>query len=69
LSMVLDEPKEQDEVFKINGFTMVIDRELLGKVKSVNVDYVVHSGMGAGFKLTAEVPVGGGGCGSTSCHC
>ncbi|HOI93538.1 MAG TPA: hypothetical protein PK250_02415 [Syntrophobacter fumaroxidans] len=56
-------------MFKINGFTMVIDRELLGKVKSVNVDYVVHAGMGAGFKLTAEVPVGGGGCGSTSCHC
>lgn len=67
--MVLDEPKEEDEVFKVNGFTMVIDRELLGKVKSVSVDYVVYQGMGSGFKLTSEVPVAGGGCGSTSCHC
>lgn len=66
--MVLDEPKNDDEAFKVNGFTMLIEKELLGKVKSVNVDYVVY-GMGSGFRLTPEVPVGGGGCSSTSCQC
>jgi iron-sulfur cluster assembly protein len=66
--MVLDEPKENDEVYSINGFTMLIDKELLGQTKEVTVDYVTY-GMGSGFRVSSEVPVGGGGgCGS-GCSC
>ncbi|NSW85181.1 MAG: hypothetical protein HPY84_02560 [Syntrophobacteraceae bacterium] len=66
--MVLDEPTEADDVFKVNSFTMVIEKELHKQTKDITVDYVNY-GMGSGFKLTPEVAVGGGGCGSTSCHC
>ena len=67
--MVLDEPKESDDVFKVNGFTMFMDKDLHAQTKDVTVDYVTY-GMGSGFKVTSEVPVGGGGgCGSGSCSC
>jgi iron-sulfur cluster assembly protein len=67
--MVLDEPKDNDEVFKVNGFTMLVDKELLTQAKAITVDYVTY-GMGSGFRVTSEVPIGGsaGGCGS-SCSC
>jgi iron-sulfur cluster assembly protein len=69
--MVLDEPKENDDVYQINGFTMLIEKDLHETTKDVTVDYVTY-GMGSGFKLSAQVPVGGGsggsGCGS-SCSC
>jgi len=65
--MVLDEPKENDDVYKINGFTMMIDKELHGTTKDVTVDYVVY-GMGSGFRVSSEVPLGGSGC-SPSCKC
>ena len=43
--MVLDEPKETDDVYKINGFTMLVDKELHEKTKDITVDYVSY-GMG-----------------------
>jgi iron-sulfur cluster assembly protein len=69
LAMVLDEPKETDEVFKVNGYTMLLDRDLNEQIKDVSVDYV-HYGVGSGFKLTSEIPIGGGGAScSSSCSC
>lgn len=66
--MVLDEPKENDDVFEINGFTMLIDKELHSTTKDITVDYVTY-GMGSGFRVTSEIPVNtGGGC-SPSCSC
>ena len=67
--MVLDEPKETDDVYKVNGFTMVIDKTLHKQTNDVSVDYVDY-GMRSGFTVTPQAPVGGGGsgCGS-SCHC
>ena len=68
--MVLDEPKEDDDVYKVNGFTMLIEKELHTQTKDVTVDYVNY-GMGSGFKVTSEVPIAGAGagCGSGSCSC
>ena len=63
--MVLDEPKDTDEVFKVNGFTMVMDKELIGQTKDVTVDYGIL-GCGSGFRLTSEIPIAGTG-GSCSC--
>lgn len=66
--MVLDEPKDSDNVFQVNGFTMLVDKDLMEKTKEITVDYVNYA-MGAGFKLSSALPVGGGGgCGST-CSC
>ena len=66
--MVLDEPKESDEVFKVNGYTMVMDKNLHEATKNVTVDYVNY-GIRAGFQITSEVPVAGGSGCASSCSC
>lgn len=68
--MVLDEPKESDEVFTVNDFTLVIDKDLHQSTKEVTVDYVLRGG-NSGFQVTSEVPVNAGAsaCSSTSCSC
>ncbi len=65
--MVLDEPKPTDEVFEVNGFTMLMDKQLHQQTRDVTVDYILH-GMGSGFQLSTQVPIGGSACGS-SCSC
>ena len=37
--MALDEPKDTDDVFKINGFKFVIDEELLRQAEPIKVDF------------------------------
>ena len=67
LAMVLDETKETDDVYTINGFTMIVDKELHVTTKDITVEYV-SGAMGSGFRVESEIPVGGGGgCGSCSC--
>ncbi len=68
--MVLDEPKETDDIFNVNGFTLLIDKDLHGQTKDVTVDFVSY-GMGSGFKIISEVPIAGGGgsCASRGCSC
>jgi len=65
--MVLDEPKDTDEVFAVNGFTILMEKDLSEHTRNVTIDYGVH-GCGAGFKLTAEVPIPGAISGA-SCSC
>lgn len=70
--MALDEPKDSDEIFDIDGFQYLMNKDFLEKVKPVKVDFIVN-----GFKLDCGVDFraqsGGGtcgGCGTTSncCH-
>jgi len=66
--MALDEPKEDDEVLKDNGITYLINKELLERVKPINVDFV-DSPYGAGFSISSGLATApGGGC-SSSCSC
>ena len=37
--MVLDEPKNSDKVFKINGFKFVIDKDLLLEARPIKVGF------------------------------
>ena len=67
LGMALDEPKDDDEVVKDNGFTFLINKELYDQAKPINVDFI-DSGMGQGFSISSNLQLGGGGCGS-SCAC
>ncbi len=53
--MALDEPKETDEVFDIDGFKYVIDREFVEKVQPIKVDFV-----DIGFRLSCNVDFSAG---------
>jgi len=67
LAMVLDAPKEADEVFAVNGFTILMEKTLVEQTKDVTIDYGMY-GCGSGFKLTSEIPIPGAGSGA-SCSC
>lgn len=57
--MALDEPKETDEVFEIDGFKCVVDREFIHQVQPIKVDFV-----DIGFRLSCSTDFGAGGaCG------
>ena len=58
--MALDEPRESDEVFDIDGFQYVVDKDFLEKAKPIKVDFLE-----IGFKLTSSLVFEQGGC--TSC--
>ena len=68
LGMALDEPKDDDEIVKDNGFAYLINKELYEQAKPINVDFI-DSGMGQGFSISSKLQMdGGGGC-SSSCAC
>lgn len=61
MAMALDEPKENDEVKTVDGFTYVIDKEFLQKAQPVKVDFIDY-----GFRLTSSIKFDSAcsGCGS-----
>jgi iron-sulfur cluster assembly protein len=67
--MALDEPKDTDNVFNVNGFQFILDKDFYEKVKPVKVDF-----MGYGFKISSNIDLGAkaaagcGGCGGVSCE-
>ena len=60
--MALDEPKDTDQVFTIEGFTYLVEKELLEKAQPITVDF---SGMG--FKLDCSLDFGSAAGGCSSC--
>ncbi len=54
--MALDEPRDTDESFPVNGFTFLINKDFLTKVQPIKVDFT-----GFGFKLDCGIQFGGGG--------
>lgn len=72
--MVLDEPKDTDDSYDIDGLTYLIDKDLAQKSGDVKVDFV-DNGWQQGFMVSSAMPLdGGGGCsggcdsgGSCSC--
>lgn len=68
MRLVLDEPKDNDEKFEVDGLTYLIDKGLGEQSGTVKVDYV-DNGWQAGFVLSAANPLGGGGSCGTSCSC
>ena len=51
--MALDEPKATDDVFNIDGFEYVVDKDFMEKAKPIKVDF---SEMG--FKLDCGIDFG-----------
>ena len=64
--MALDEPKDTDEVFEVEGFKYLADKDFLEKAKPITVDFAY-----TGFKITSNLTLGGGegGCGGCSGSC
>jgi Fe-S cluster assembly iron-binding protein IscA len=60
--MALDEPKTTDDVFDIDGFQYIVDKDFMEKAKPIKVDF---SEMG--FKLDCSIDFGAGcsSCGTT----
>jgi len=64
--MALDEPRDTDNVFNVNGFQFVVDKEFYEKAKPLTVDF-----MGYGFRISSSINFSasegcGGGHGSCS---
>ena len=68
LALALDESKETDNVFEINGLTYLIDKSLEEQAKEIKVDFVDQWGR-AGFMVTSDVSLGGGAACGSSCSC
>ena len=68
--MALDEPKDTDEAFEIDGFKYIVDKNFMDKAQPVKIDYLAN-----GFKLDCGLDFQTGcapsGCGdaNTSCSC
>lgn len=61
--MALDEPKDNDSVFDIDGFKYLVDNDLLSKAKPIKVDFLQ-----VGFKIDSSLQFGSSsGCGDCSC--
>lgn len=60
--MALDEPKENDEEFDIEGFKYIVDKEFYEKIQPVKVDFNYF-----GFRVSSEMDFSNGGASCTSC--
>ena len=66
--MALDEPKDTDNVYDVNGFQFIVDKDFYEKAKPVTVDF-----LGYGFKISSSIEFGPASacssCGSASNGC
>nr|WP_052515195.1 hypothetical protein [Dethiosulfatarculus sandiegensis] len=68
MRLVLDEPKDADEKYEVDGLTYLIDKDLMEKSGNVKVDFV-DNGWQQGFVLSSDNPLGGGNTCGASCSC
>ncbi len=50
LAMALDEPKDNDQVFDVNGFQFIMEKEFYETAQPVKVDF-----LGYGFKIDSNI--------------
>ena len=62
--MALDEPKESDTVFDVNGFQYIVNNDLLEKAKPIKVDF-----LNIGFKIDSSLEFGSGTDSCSGCSC
>jgi len=55
--MALDELKDSDDKYDIDGFQYIIDKDFLQKAQPIKIDFEQY-----GFKISAGIEFGGGGC-------
>jgi hypothetical protein len=57
--MALDEPKDSDNVYDVNGFQFIMDKDFYEKAKPVKVDF-----LGYGFRISSSIEFGPSACSS-----
>jgi len=59
--MALDKSRDTDELYEVDGYQYVVDKDFLEKAKPIKVDFE-----GRGFKLDSSIEIepGCAGCGS-----
>jgi hypothetical protein len=61
--MALDEPKDDDSVFDVDGFQYIVNNYLMEKAKPIKVDF-----LNVGFKIDCGIDFGSAsGCAGCSC--
>lgn len=62
MAMVLDEPNESDEVFDVNNFQFIANKDFLAEAQPIKVDFT-----GFGFAISSSIDLGQGcsSCGGT----
>ena len=50
MGMALDEPREDDSTFEIDGFRYIVNNDLLEKAKPIRIDFVTM-----GFKIDSSM--------------
>ncbi len=63
MALALDEPRDNDEIIKINGFQFLVEKDLLEKAKPITIDFLI-----TGYKIDCGIDFGPamGGCSSCS---
>ncbi|MFW6052954.1 MAG: hypothetical protein ACOC8I_03490 [Desulfosalsimonas sp.] len=62
--MVLDEPNESDEVFEVNGFKFIANRDFLAEASPVKIDF---TGFGFSISSNMQMDQGCSSCGTGTC--
>ncbi|WP_028325530.1 hypothetical protein [Desulfatirhabdium butyrativorans] len=60
--MALDEPRDNDATYEIDGFTYLVDKDFMAKAQPIKIDYMV-----SGFKLDCGIDFGASSGGCSSC--
>jgi Fe-S cluster assembly iron-binding protein IscA len=63
--MALDEPKEKDQSFELEGLTYLVDSALLHQARPIKIDYVEDDHC-SGFAITSTLSQPNS-CGTCSC--
>ncbi len=61
IAMALDESKDTDEIFEIDGYKYIVDKEFLKEATPIHVDFTE-----VGFKVTSGIKFDEAACGSCS---
>jgi iron-sulfur cluster assembly protein len=66
LALVLDEPNDLDQTYAVDGFTFIVNKNLLKQVEPVNIDFT-----GYGFQISSSLKQKDGcsSCGSSGNTC
>ena len=59
VALALDEQKDTDEVFEVDGFKFIAEKEFLKQASPVKIDF-----MSTGFKVDSNIDLGPSGCSS-----
>lgn len=65
LGLALDEQKDGDQVFEVDGYSFLMEESLFEQAKPVTVDF--DQNVGFAIRSSMKFPENAGGCSSCSC--